>query len=445
MNRVVSFTISLWLIILPLSASGFGRFVDVIVVLDAAYAPGEHASNQSHAAEIAHSMGFNARHAYGTALFGFAARIPEGRLNGLQHDPRIAYVDLDKQVSLPIPRTAVPRRCTDNPNGPGCNQDGGSSGDSSSGQATPWGIERINAHLNDNEGAGVHVYVLDTGIDSNHEDLAPNMGNGYAAETCSAKKRTCKKIWDDDSGHGTHVSGTVGAADNSTGVIGVASKVTLHAVKVLNRSGSGSISGVIAGIDWVTGQTLNLGSATVANMSLTGSGSKSGSCTSNGFSGTDVFHEALCNARNAGVVFAVAAGNEGSDTEYSVPGAYDDTVIAVSATNASDDWPSWSNWGNNSAGWSGNLSVPVALAAPGVTVLSTKMGGGTIEMSGTSMATPHVAGAIALYMANNPQTANGTAFVNARTQLLSTAEETTGFSNSSGHVHGEDFLNSGGL
>ena len=445
MGKVVSFAITLWLITLPLLASGSERFVDVIVVLDAATAPGEHASNKSHAAGIARSMGFNARHAYGTALFGFAARIPEGRLNGLQHDPRIAYVDLDRQVSLPIPRSAGPRKCIDNPDARGCSKDDGTVDEPSGGQAIPWGINRIGAGSNTNGGAGIHVYILDTGIDSNHEDLASNIGNGYDAVACSASRKTCKKTWDDDNGHGTHVSGTVGAVDNSTGVIGVAPNVTLHAVKVLNGSGSGRFSGVIAGIDWVTGQTLNLGSATVANMSLSGSGSKSGSCTNNGFSGTDGFHEALCNARNAGVVFAVAAGNNGVDTENAIPGAYDDAVIAVSATNASDDWPSWSNWGNNSAGWSGNLSVPVALAAPGVTVLSTKMGGGTTEMNGTSMATPHVAGAIALYLANNPQAANGTAFVNARTQLLSTSEETAGFSNSSGHVHDEDFLNSGGL
>ena len=141
MKRVVFFVLSLWVIILPPFAFSSVRFVDVIVVLDAAAAPGAHASNKAHANQVARSMGFDAHHAYGTALFGFAARIPEGRLNGLQRDPRVAYVDLDRQVSLPIPRSAAPRRCTDNPNGAGCNKNGGSSDDSSGGQATPWGVE----------------------------------------------------------------------------------------------------------------------------------------------------------------------------------------------------------------------------------------------------------------------------------------------------------------
>jgi subtilisin len=445
MKTVLFSILALWVLILPPLASASARFLDVIVVLDAAHAPGGHAANRSQAAGIARNMGFAARHAYGTALFGFAARIPEGRLNALQRDPRVAYVDLDRQVSLPVPRTAGPRKCVNNPDAPGCGSDDGTSGETSGGQAIPWGVARIGADTNSNEGAGIHVYVLDTGIDSNHEDLAANVGNGYATIECNASRKTCKKAWDDDNGHGTHVGGTIGAVDNSTGVVGVASGVTLHAVKVLNRSGSGSFSGVIAGIDWVTMQTLSLGTATVANMSLSGSGSMSGSCGDSGFSGSDALHEALCNARNAGVVFAVAAGNSGSDAENSVPAAYHDTVIAVSATDASNDWPAWSNWGNDSAGWSTKRSVPVAITAPGVAVLSTQLGGGTVEMSGTSMAAPHVAGAIALYLATNPQSADGTAFLSVRNQLLTTAEQTTGFDNSSGHMHEEDLLDGSGL
>jgi subtilisin len=170
-----------------------------------------------------------------------------------------------------------------------------------------------------------------------------------------------------------------------------------------------------------------------------------GSCSPTGFTGSDAFHEALCNAKNAGVVFAVAAGNSGIDTENTVPGAYHDAVISVSATDATDNWPSWSNWGDDSSGWSDNQSAPVAISAPGVTVLSTQMGGGTTQKSGTSMASPHVAGAIALYLASNSQSQDNTAFANARDQLLSTAETTTGFDNSSGNVHQEGFLDSSGL
>jgi len=301
-----------------------------------------------------------------------------------------------------------------------------------------------------NEGIGAHVYILDSGIDSDHIDLAANLGEGFAATLCVSrgkgkKAKGCPQPWDDDHGHGTHVAGTIGAIDNEEDVLGVASQATLHAVKVLNSQGSGSFSDVIAGIDWVADQTKTLGVATVANMSLGGSGSKTGTCSNTGFSGTDAFHQAICNAKNAGVVFAVAAGNEGIDSENKVPAAYDDAVMTVSATQEGDNWPSWSNWGDGNAAWTSNLSAPVAIAAPGVSVLSTKMGGGTTEMSGTSMAAPNVAGSIALYLSRNTQSADSTAFTNARAALLSMDESTAGFSNTSGYPHDEDFLNAGSL
>jgi subtilisin len=223
--------------------------------------------------------------------------------------------------------------------------------------------------------------------------------------------------------------------------------VTLHAVKVLSKNGSGTRSGVIAGIDWVAQQVTTRGEPAVANMSLGGSGSKSGTCDAGGFTGTDAYHEAICNAAHAGVVFAVAAGNEGADAEFAVPAAFDDAVITVTATSEADNWPSWSNWGNGNT--SGPNPAPVALAAPGVTILSAGMGGGTATKSGTSMASPHVAGAIALYLDSNDGGADYTAFTSARAALLFAAESTSGggstFANSSGHPHAEHFVDASGL
>jgi subtilisin len=423
-----------------------GRFLDVIVVLDEGFAPGGHAANRAEAARTARGLGVSPRFSYGTALFGFAGRVPEGRLNGLRNDPRVAYVDFDAPVSIPRPRTAAPKWCTPESTHPACNKDEEPDPGTEPAPADdiPWGVDRIDAGLNGNMGTDIHVYILDTGIDSNHPDLRVNIGNGLAVELCKGKTSTCHELWDDDHGHGTHVSGTVGAAQNGKDVIGVAPEVTLHAVKVLAKNGSGWRSGVIAGIDWVASQVS--GAPVVANMSLGGSGSKTGVCTGSGFTGSDSYHQAICNAKNAGVVFAVAAGNSGADAENQVPAAYYDAVMTASATNSSDNWPSWSNWGDGFAAWTTNASAPVAIAAPGVSILSTRMGGGTTKKSGTSMASPHVAGAIALYLKSNPQSPDDTAFANARGALLGVAEETNPtFPNTSGHPHAEDFLYAGGL
>jgi subtilisin len=350
----------------------------------------------------------------------------------------VAYVDLDAPVRLPDHTLARP-----------------GSGGGTAGQVVPWGIHRVGAAAS--TGKGIHVYVLDTGIDSRHADLAASLGNGFAAESC--KGGGCQFPWDDDHDHGTHVAGTIGALNNGVDVVGVAPEVTLHAVKVLSKAGSGSRSGVIAGIDWVASETRKLGMATVANMSLGGSGSKSGTCTDAGFSGTDTYHAAICNARNAGVVFVVAAGNDGADAAGAVPAAYDDAVITVSATTCSfstsnnvqscsagsDDWTSWSNWGNRTASWTGHASAPVAVAAPGRGILSTKRGGGTVSMSGTSMASPHAAGAAAVFLGSRTQKADGSAFGATRAALLQAAEGTGKWSNTSGKPHAEGFLQVGGL
>ena len=405
--------------------------VEVIVVLNDEFAPGGHAANAAQASAIARGMGVAPRFAYGSAVFGFAASVSAGRLNGLRNDPRVAYVDFDGPVSIPDRATAQP-----------CWVSGTCSG--GGGQTLPWGVDRIDADLNPNTAAGTHVYIIDTGIDSDHPDLEANIGNGFAVEKC--KGRGCNFDWDDDNDHGTHVSGTVAAIDNDIDVIGVAPAVTLHAVKVLSNAGSGSRSGVIQGIDWVTNEVATRGEAAAANMSLGGSGSKTGTCSSSGYIGTDSYHAAMCNAAHVGVVFAVAAGNDGADAEGFVPAAFDDAVVTVSATNISDQWESWSNWGDNTASWTTNVSVPVALGAPGGNILSTLRGGGTTTMSGTSMASPHVAGTLALFLSSTPQAADYSAFENARSALLANAEDTSAFGNEdASNPHDEDFTNAEGM
>jgi len=420
------------------------RHVDVIVSLNDGGPASEASANRAEAANFANGFGVQADRVYGAALTGFSASVPEARLDALRDHPRVSSVTMNGRVS------------TMQGNCPHCggddddddDNDGGDDGD----QSTPWGIERVGATDNTNTGDGISVYVLDTGIDATHADLADNLGNGFASEPCEdqtggppGNRQSCETEWDDDQGHGTHVAGTVGAIDNDIDVVGVSPDVTLHSVKVLDGDGGGSFAGIIEGIDWVAEQVHASGETAIANMSLGGGGSMSGECTEDGFVGDDAMHEAICNATNVGVVFVVAAGNEGEDAGGSVPAAYDDSVITVSATDSSDDWTSWSNWGDDSADWTSNVSAPVAIAAPGADIESTAMGGGTESLSGTSMAAPHVAGGAALLLASNPQSADASAFHNIRAGLLDAAEDTGSFSNSSGNPHDEDFLDASGL
>lgn len=399
--------------------------LDVIVKLNANLAVSGHESNKSNAKNIAAGMGVGAvKFSYGSAFFGFAASVTEGRLNALRNNPNVASVEFDGEKSI-------------NKGKPG------SGGGTPSPQVMPWGISRTGADSNSNTGAGVHVYVLDTGLDSDHADLAGNIGNGMAFENCKGKD--CSQPWDDDHGHGTHVGGTIGAIDNSQDVVGMAPGVTLHAGKICTSRGSCPNSSTIAALDWVTSEVTARGEAAVVNMSIGGSGTVTGTCTNSGFTGNDSYHEAICNARNAGVVVVVAAGNDSDNAENYTPAGYADTVVTVSSAKEGDDWNSFSNWGNQSASWTSNNSAPVAIAAPGGSILSLRKGGGTTTMSGTSMASPHVAGAAALYLATNPQAANGSAFVNTRAALLQSAESTNGFSNTSGDPHTEDFLDANNL
>ena len=246
---------------------------------------------------------------------------------------------------------------------------GGRTSPASAGDA-PWGVARVNAPAawSSGQGSGVKVAVIDTGIDCTHPDLQCDFSQGANIVDPSATPM-------DDNEHGTHVSGTI-AGRGKGGPVGVAPKATLLAVKVLDAQGSGNLSDIVKGINWATKH-----GADVINMSLGGA------------SGSAALERAVKQALAAGVVVVAAAGNSGGSVGF--PGAYDDT-IAVAASDSNDKLASLSSRGPE-----------VDFIAPGVDVLSAKMGGGFISYSGTSMASPHVAGLAALAVSQGYVGLNG--------------------------------------
>ena len=307
--------------------------------------------------EMAQERGLGISNVYGTAFNGFSATVPRGQLDNIISDSRVNYIEQDSIVSIFKKPSGTP--------GNGGN-DGGST--TQPPQVIPTGIARINGPVSGF--VDVTVAVIDTGIDASHPDLNVVNGVNFAKG----------KSWSDGNGHGTHVSGTIAAIDNTIGVIGVAPGANLVAVKVLDNRGSGFTSDVIRGVDWVAA---NADTIDVANMSLGGSASST-------------LNAAVENAVNAGVVFVVAAGNESTDACSKSP-ASAPNAITVSAL---DDRDGISN--NDPFAYFSNYGSCVDMIAPGVLILSTWKGGDYNTISGTSMASPHVAGAAALYLANNP-------------------------------------------
>ena len=176
----------------PLAGPTNDRFLDVIVVLNSDFAPGGHAANQAAADNIARGLGVAPNFSFGTALFGFAGPVPEGRLAALENDPRVDYVNFNRPVSLPRPQPAAPKWCTPESTHPACAGDGESVETT---EVVPWGVARIGADLVAFDATAlskIHVYILDTGIDSNHKDLT-NLGEGFAAEVCKGNGGTCRQ------------------------------------------------------------------------------------------------------------------------------------------------------------------------------------------------------------------------------------------------------------
>jgi subtilisin len=276
-------------------------------------------------------------------------------------------------------------------------------GGGTGGQSIPRGVNRVGVPTASSNGNGIGVAIIDTGIDFKHSDLAP------AAKFFSAFGSSCQ----DNNGHGTHVTGIVAALDNSIDVIGVAPKAKPYCVKVLDANGSGSDATVMAGLDWVA-QNYNFVSPPirVVNMSL----GRAGTLNDN-----PALRASVQALYNLGIVVVVAAGNDSTlEVSQNVPATYPE-VFAVASTTAAD--------GNNSCRLlpgaifadtasffttDGKMSggIGVTLSAPGedqedvssgcfissIGILSTKLGGGTTRMSGTSMAAPHVSGLVARYM-----------------------------------------------
>lgn len=315
---------------------------------------------------------------YDRSVAGFAGELSEAAVADLLEDPRVLAVEPDHPV---VAFQTAP----------------------------PTGIRRIGAHEYapadidaDGSVADVDVAVLDTGVDGAHPDLRVAGGVDCLAGPCTTVTAS------DPNGHGTHVAGTAAARDDGVGVVGVAPGARIHSVRVLDAAGQGNLSTLLAGLEWVRA---NADRIETANLSL------GCECTST------TLNDAVAAVVNAGVTLVVSAGNAGTNASSYSPANHPD-VIAVAAMSdydgsfgrrassgcipdADDSFASYSNYG-----------AVVDLVAPGSCITSTLPGGGYGRKSGTSMAAPHVAGAVALYLATEPAPPSASRAANVRQVLL---------------------------
>jgi subtilisin len=323
--------------------------------------------------------GFHADRTYTHGIRGFSAALSDRQVARLRLDSAVAAVVPDERIQV-------------------------------EGQLNPTGISRIGGPLSQaaridgiDDRVDADVAIVDTGIAKVPE---LNVVGGYDCSTSNHAR------WRDVYGHGTHVAGTVGAIDNGSGVVGVAPGVRLWAVKVLDDTGSGLLSWYACGIDWVAAQRDPLDPSRplieAINMSITKWGSDDGAC---GSRNDDFLHAAICRLVKSGVTVVAAAANDSGNAALRVPGSYDE-VITVSALADTDGKPgglggdrcfSWGTYDSDDtfADFS-NYGRDVDLIAPGKCIYSTVPGGGFRYMSGTSMAAPHVTGAVALLKATRP-------------------------------------------